>query len=188
MNSLRDLLPSDREQLLLWRNSPEVARFMYTDHQISREEHQRWFDRIQTDVTCRYWIIECDGVPVGLVNIYGRDERNSRCSWAFYIASSAARGKGVGSFVEYSVLHYVFDELGLYKLCCEVFGFNAAVVRMHEKFGFRKEGLLREHVVKGDRREDVVCLAMTRPEWQRLRPEIEARLQGRQLPEREELS
>ncbi len=32
--------------------------------------------------------------------------------------------KAMGSHVEYTVLNYVFDELQLEKLCCEVISFN----------------------------------------------------------------
>ena len=176
MIHLRDVQPEDKDKIREWRNLPEVARYMYTDHCITPEEHERWFQRIINDASCRYWIIVCDGIDVGLANIYNLDRRNQRCYWAFYVAAPNVRGKGVGSFVEYSVLHYVFDELGLNKLCCEVLDFNETVVNMHKSFGFQQEGLYREHIIKGGRPFDVVALAMLRKEWESQKPEIEERL------------
>jgi RimJ/RimL family protein N-acetyltransferase len=41
---LRDVTEGDRQRLLDWRNSPEVAAFMYSDHRIGQAEHDRWFD------------------------------------------------------------------------------------------------------------------------------------------------
>ena len=38
--TLRDLTEEDRERLHVWRNSPEVAAYMYTDHHISRAANQ----------------------------------------------------------------------------------------------------------------------------------------------------
>jgi UDP-4-amino-4,6-dideoxy-N-acetyl-beta-L-altrosamine N-acetyltransferase len=181
MLALRDVESKDKDMLLAWRNLPEVARYMYTDHLILPEEHEKWFRQKMQDPTTRYWIIMCDGQDVGLANLYGIDRRNSRCYWAFYVASPDVRGKGIGSFVEYSVLHYVFDELGLNKLCCEVLSFNQAVVNMHQSFGFKQEGLFREHVIKGGASHDIVCLAMLRSEWESLKAETENRLRQKGL-------
>lgn len=170
---LREIQSSDKEKVLQWRNMPEVSRFMYTDHYIAPDEHERWFKKILTDSSGKYWIIVCDDEDAGLANIYNLDHRHSRCYWAFYIARSKVRGKGVGSFVEYSVLHYVFDELNLNKLCCEVIDFNEPVINMHKKFGFKQEGLFRKHVMKENRFADVVSLAMLKSEWEVLKTDIE---------------
>ncbi len=173
---LRDIQSEDEERILEWRNLPEVSKYMYTDHSITVEEHRKWFEKIKTDPTKRYWIIVCDGQDVGLSNIYNLDVSNQRCYWAFYIVSPDVRGKGVGSFVEYSMLHYVFDELNLNKLCCEVLAFNEQVTNMHKKFGFKEEGFFRKHILKDGQFVDVVSLAMLRNEWEMLKTDIEDRL------------
>lgn len=178
---LRDVQPEDKDLLRGWRNLPEVARYMYTDHFITPEEHEQWFVRAMQDPARRYWIIQCDGEDVGLVNLYDIDFKNRRCSWAFYVASPNVRGKGVGSFVEYTVLEYVFETLKLNKLCCEVLAFNDAVVKMHKRFGFEQEGYFRQHVFKKDGPHDVVCLGMLRSEWEARKEEITARLRAKGL-------
>lgn len=184
MISLRDLRDDDAPMLLEWRNDPQVSKYLYNDHTIGAEEHARWFGRALAGENGRYWIIQVDGTDVGLVSINDIDERNSRCTWAFYVASPAARGRGVGSFVEYSVLSHVFDEMGMHRLWCEVLGFNEPVVEMHRKFGFRDEGRLRQHRLKGDTWHDVVVMGMLRSEWEERKPELEASLRQKGiLPE-----
>ena len=66
---LRDLREDDRQRLLAWLNSPEVAAYMYSDHEISQAEHDRWFDGLAGDGRRRYWVIEVNGEPVGLANL-----------------------------------------------------------------------------------------------------------------------
>jgi len=173
---LREIKTRDKDKLREWRNMPEISKYMYSDHHITAEEHEKWFNRINNDKTTKYWIIVCDNEDIGLVNLYDIDSRNSRCYWAFYISSPNARGKGVGSFVEYSVLNYVFDELELNKLCCEVLGFNEPVIRMHKKFGFKEEGLFQEHIIKNNKPNKVYCLAILRSEWNEIKPKIVTRL------------
>jgi UDP-4-amino-4,6-dideoxy-N-acetyl-beta-L-altrosamine N-acetyltransferase len=148
-----------------WRNLPDVARYMYTDHIISEGEHARWFGDALERRDRRYWIIELDGVPVGLANLVDISERHRRASWAFYLADPLVRGRGVGSYTERFVLGQAFDELKLNKLCCEVLGSNQAVVAMHQRFGFSVDGTLREHIWKGDHFEDVVAMSITASEY-----------------------
>ncbi len=181
MITLRDMRREDRDRVRDWRNLPAVAQFMYTDREIPADEHAAWFDRVLGDPTCSYWIITCDGADVGLACITGIDRDHARCSWAFYIASSDLRGRGVGSVVEYSVLSHVFDTLGLEKLCCEVLDLNVPVIEMHKRFGFSEEGRLRRHIRKGDQWHDVIALAMLREEWLAVKPGIEERLSAKGL-------
>jgi len=163
--TLRDLRLDDITRILEWRNLPEVATYMYTDHWISEAEHSRWFAGAMSDETKRYWIIELDDAPVGLANLYDISALQRRCYWAFYLADDRVRGKGVGSFTERFVLRYVFEDLGLDKLCCEVLATNEAVVKMHQRYGFSIDGVLRSHVIKGGQRVDVVTMSLLRDEW-----------------------
>jgi UDP-4-amino-4,6-dideoxy-N-acetyl-beta-L-altrosamine N-acetyltransferase len=173
---LRPLAATDSDRLFRWRNSPEVAAYMYTDHQISPEEHARWFSGIEGDERRAYWVIEMDGGPVGLANLYDIDTRNGRCAWAYYLAEPQVRGKGVGSFVEYAMIEKVFGELGLHKLWCEVLLSNEAVWKLHEGFGFRQEAHFREHVVKQGERQDVLGLGLLAADWAGRRPAARERL------------
>ncbi|MCW8138887.1 MAG: UDP-4-amino-4,6-dideoxy-N-acetyl-beta-L-altrosamine N-acetyltransferase [Planctomycetota bacterium] len=179
--TLRPVEPGDRELIRCWRNQPDVARFMHTEHEITPEEHDRWFARMLIDDSVAYWVIELDQEPVGLVYLTQIDLRNERCSWAFYLASSTVRGRGVGSVVEFTILRHVFEHLGLQKLCCEVLDFNQPVIDMHASFGFVEEGRLRQHIRKPDRRCDVVLMAMLRSEWEAARPRLLQRLESKGL-------
>jgi hypothetical protein len=176
---LRDIAPHDQETIRVWRNHPEVRKYMYTDHEIGPDEHNAWFARILRDSTCKYWIIVCDGEDVGLLYLHDIDTRNSRCYWGFYTASPSARGKGVGSFAEFSVLRFVFDDLRLQKLCGEVLASNQAVLNMHKKFGFVQEGLLRKHVLKEGIFADVVSISILREEWDAKKADLELKLKAK---------
>jgi UDP-4-amino-4,6-dideoxy-N-acetyl-beta-L-altrosamine N-acetyltransferase len=163
--TLRLLELGDIVRVLGWRNLPEVAMYMYTDHRISDGEHARWFAAAMTDPTKRYWIIALDGEPVGLANLYDISELQRRAYWAFYLADARVRGRGVGSFTERFVLRHAFQDLDLDKLCCEVLATNDGVVKMHERYGFHVDGVLPKHVIKGAERVDVVAMSLLRDEW-----------------------
>ena len=174
--TLRPLTDGDSGRLFAWRNSPEVAAYMYSDHQIAPEEHARWFAGIAGDGRRLYRIIEVDGAPVGLANFYDIDRAQGRAAWAYYLADPSVRGKGVGGFVEFAMIEMAFGELALRKLWCEVLQSNEAVWKLHQKFGFKQEALLRAHVVKGGEAQDVVGLGLLAGDWAAVRPAMAERL------------
>ena len=99
------------EMVRNWRNLPEVNKYLYTDHNISKEEHLRWFQNISGDPTRTHWVASVDGQFVAYVNLYDINLRNKRCSWAYYIADPSARGKGIGKEIELNIQRYVFEIL-----------------------------------------------------------------------------
>ena len=177
--TLRPLEAADSARLLAWRNLPEIARWMYSDHVIGAEEHDRWFVGALGDRRRRYWVIEADGAPVGLANLYDLAPEHGRTSWAYYLAEPSTRGQGIGAFVEYWVIEHVFGDLGLNKLWCEVLIGNEAVWRLHEGFGFQREALFRQHVRKDGEPADVVGLGLLKSDWAATRTASRTRLTSR---------
>ncbi|MCK8493081.1 UDP-4-amino-4,6-dideoxy-N-acetyl-beta-L-altrosamine N-acetyltransferase [Spirosoma sp. RP8] len=166
---LTPLTEEDIELVRTWRNMPEVSQYMYTSEMITYEQQASWFARIKNDSTCRYWVITYNNQKVGLASITGISHTLSSCYWAFYLGDVTIRKGGLGAKVEFNVLDYVFSELKLNKLRCEVMTFNEKVISMHEKFGFRREAYYRQHVKKDGIWQDVVSLAILKSEWESYR-------------------
>jgi UDP-4-amino-4,6-dideoxy-N-acetyl-beta-L-altrosamine N-acetyltransferase len=177
--TLRTLRSGDGGQVLRWRNLPEVARWMYRDQQITMEEHRRWLKAALSDPRRQYWIIEANGEPVGLANLYDLSPEDRKTAWAYYIADPGQRGTGIGAFVEFWIVEHVFSRLGLGKLWCEVIAENEAVCRLHESFGFRREALFRQHVWKAGEPLDVVGFGLLASDWSELRATSISRLESR---------
>jgi UDP-4-amino-4,6-dideoxy-N-acetyl-beta-L-altrosamine N-acetyltransferase len=152
---------------------------MYSDHVITPEEHARWCATVLNDPRRRYWIIELDGLPVGLANLYDLASADRKTSWAYYLADPAVRGRGVGAYVEFCVIEHVFGARALNKLWCEVLHANEAVWKLHESFGFRQEAFYRAHVWKHGEPQDVVGLGLLAADWAAQRPVSAARLEAK---------
>lgn len=173
---LRDIRADELELMRSWRNAPNVRANMYTRHEISAQEHLAWWARISARDDQRYFMYERGGTPQGIVAFTGIDVLSNNSTWAFYAAPAAA--KGTGSRMELLALNHAFDELNLHKLNCEVLAFNAPVIKLHEKFGFKVEGVLREQHRVDEQYVDVYRLGMLAREWAALRVPMEARLKG----------
>lgn len=161
---LRLINENDRARVLAWRNQDRVRANMYTDHIISGDEHSAWLSNALTDSTSRYLIAEYSGRPIGLVSFNNIDKQHGRCSWAFYLGETDAP-RGSGAAMEMNALDYAFQRLKIRKLCCEVFAFNTAVLRLHSRFGFAEEGRFIRHVHRNGEFQDVVYLARFGETW-----------------------
>ncbi len=161
----RNIKLEDLEKVRTWRMKEEVSKYMYTDPDISADDQISWYKRVCNDDTKKYWLINIDGVDVGVVNLYDIDYTNKRASWAYYIGDENIRGKGIGKIMELNVLNYVFEAMGFNKLCCEVLKENSFVVGLHEKYGSKIEGIRRQHALKRGTYMDVVEMGILQSEW-----------------------
>lgn len=160
---LRPIKDSELELMLSWRNAPAVRENMYTVHEISLAEHLAWWERTGSSDRQRYFMYEFQGQPLGIVGFTDLDRANQNSSWAFYASPTAP--KGTGSRMEILALDCAFNELSLHKLCCEVLAFNTPVIKLHQKFGFKVEGILRDQYRREDAFIDIYRLGMLASEW-----------------------
>jgi len=171
---LRAIHSSELELMLAWRNAPSVRANMYTRHVVGLDEHLAWWSSIQGRTDQRYFMYEFNASPLGIVAFKGIDTVNRNSEWAFYASPEAQ--KGTGTRMEFLALEYAFLELQLHKLCCEVLAFNGSVIRLHQKFGFKVEGILREQHLHDEHFVDVCRLGMLAAEWEEEREVMLAKL------------
>lgn len=160
---LREMTEDDLPMVLSWRNRESVRNNMYTNHVISEEEHQRWWDSQSANPKTRLLVAVLGDTEVGVVTFTNYTGKNGLATWAFYAGDSAA--KGVGSMMEVAALKYAFSELAIRKLECQVLDFNMPVVNLHLKHGFKVEGILRDAYERGGSYHDIYCLALMSGDW-----------------------
>lgn len=159
----------DLELIMGWRMNPEITKYMYTDPVLTLEGQKKWLKLINEDNKSRHWLIQMDSIPIGILNITNIDHINKRCLWGYYIGDSSFKGRGIASMLECNIYDYVFENLSLNKLSCEVFSFNEKVVAIHEKFGSKVEGKLKQHIYKNGSYFDVIVMGITRDDWLKIR-------------------
>jgi UDP-4-amino-4,6-dideoxy-N-acetyl-beta-L-altrosamine N-acetyltransferase len=162
---LRPMLEADLSVVFDWRNSERIRANMYSDELISWDNHCRWFSRIQSDESCSHYIVEYMEEPVGVVNFTDINHVHHTCNWGFYIGDENAP-RGSGTALGILALTEAFERLNMRKVCGEVFSFNEASIRFHQKLGFKQEGYLAEHVMKSGQYEDIVLFAHFSEPWQ----------------------
>lgn len=172
---LRTIRSEDLELVRGWRMLPEVTKYMYSDPQITPEGQRAWFERVSRSPSDLVWIIELTegAIPVGLLSLSDIDPVHLRACWGYYIASPEARGKGLAKVLELNIYRHVFEVMEFNRLWCEVLSFNDRVVALHERFGSKVEGVLRQHIIKHGEKFDVVRMAMLAENWPAIRAQYQ---------------
>ncbi|MGN6307218.1 MAG: UDP-4-amino-4,6-dideoxy-N-acetyl-beta-L-altrosamine N-acetyltransferase [Mesorhizobium sp.] len=163
--NVTELPEADLSKILSIRNEPPVRNNMYTSHQIGAEEHRLWVNGLRSSPDRKFFSVEHEGNIVGAAGLSAINLAHKRADWAFYI-SEAVHGRGIGSALEQQFLDLVFSTFDIEKLNCEVIEFNEKVIAMHERFGFRREGFRRDHVIRDGRKYGAVLLGITKAEWE----------------------
>jgi UDP-4-amino-4,6-dideoxy-N-acetyl-beta-L-altrosamine N-acetyltransferase len=159
---VRPMTARDLPQVLQWRNHPDIRRYMYTRHEITAEEHRRWFERASADDTQCLLVFELDEIPLGFVKFQVLPEGHV-ADWGFYASPDAP--PGTGRKLGQAALAYAFGSLQLHKVCGQALGFNERSIKFHLSLGFQQEGLLREQHFDGKDHQDVVCFGLLARDW-----------------------
>ena len=138
---LRDISQSDLEQLRDWRNDPDIARQMISQDEITAEQQQAWFMKIQRDPGQQHWMIEYKGEPIGSANIkalYARDLADaSSIEPGLYIGEARFRGNLIAFAPTLLLNDYCFEVLGAKQLRAVVKRSNQAALKYNEKLGYK---------------------------------------------------
>jgi ribosomal-protein-serine acetyltransferase len=112
----------------------------------------------------------------GTLGLHGVERDQAVGTLGYWIRTSRA-GRGYATEAAAAVLLWAFGPLGLERLSVQAAPGNAASVRVIEKLGFVREGVMRQaQRIPGRRaRLDWVAFGMTRADWRRARPVLARR-------------
>jgi UDP-4-amino-4,6-dideoxy-N-acetyl-beta-L-altrosamine N-acetyltransferase len=152
----------DLSMVLSWRNHPDVRRYMLTQHEITLDEHRKWFSRVGLDEKRRQLIVEYLGDEIGFVQFSGIT--SSRVAeWSFHVKPGSPRGAGHGLGIV--ALKYAFEDLKVHKVCGQALDFNNASIAFHLRLGFLKEGVLRDQYFINGIYSSLICFGLIEEEW-----------------------
>jgi UDP-4-amino-4,6-dideoxy-N-acetyl-beta-L-altrosamine N-acetyltransferase len=157
------LTADDLPMVLAWRNHPAVRSYMFTQHEISLEEHRNWFARVKKDKTRQQLIVLDGDDPLGFVQFTSVCQ-GGVADWGFYARPDAPRGSGTK--LGQAALSHAFKKLGVHKVCGQAIESNTASIRFHQKLGFAEEGRLREQQRIANQYHTLFSFGLLAREWQ----------------------
>ena len=148
----------------------EVARLTGCKEEFSKEEVVSFFMKsIEEDNRYFFLIIAPNGEIIGesVINEIDWDLRYANFRIALY--RQEERGKGIGTWATRITCDFAFEKLKLHRLELDVYSFNPRAEKVYLKSGFKREGVLRDAILDGDKYADVILMSILENEWKELK-------------------
>ena len=129
---LRHLSEEHLDEVLKWRNHPQVRNSMISSKVISKSDHYEWFNSIKDSQKNFWYMYQNSGI------IYFNLIEDNIAEWGFY--KSPFEKKPIGLNMGYEGIEHAFKNLNLKTIIGLVLCENNKSCRFHEKLGFLKVG------------------------------------------------
>ena len=153
---LRDFRPEDAAAVHRWFNDERVtADLVGRRESFGEEEARGWVERARDTSRDRKWAIALDdeAEPVGFVALFGL-ARETGPELAVLVGDPAAWGKGVAGEAERQACIAAFREHGAHRIHAEIPATNVPAQHVVTRLGFKREGVMRQAIVRGTDRVD----------------------------------
>lgn len=154
-----------------WRNQPFIRTRMYSQSEITENEHNRFIENMKNDENRGLFVFYFDEEPFGIYQYQIYPTGNYVIN-GYYLISEDYVGRGYGTIMSYFMLEINFEILNVNKSISEVIDINEESRSLNERIGAQLEGILREHVIIDGVYHDVYLYGMLRSDWNKKRQQI----------------
>ena len=167
---LRPIKKTDTNNIIKWRNNPNVFNNFIYQKELTKKEHLNWLKtQVKTKKVFQFIIYSSeDSQDIGTVYLRDVDLRNKKAEFGIFIGEDSARGKGFGSLATQKILEFAFKKLKLNKVYLRVFSSNIKAISSYQKNGFIQEGLFKEDVIINNKKIDLIFMGILKKNWRKL--------------------
>lgn len=135
---------------------------------ISSERDKKWIeDKIFNNYYQLYLMIvqREDNKPVGYIMATNIDYVHRKAQLGGIVITEELSGKGYGTESSFLFLRHLFYELGMNMVYTHVREDHAASLKLFEKLGFQKDGLIRSYIYKQNKFHNVFIVTLLKNEF-----------------------
>jgi ribosomal-protein-alanine N-acetyltransferase len=155
----------DRASLVRHANNRKVWRNLKDrfPHPYTGADAENWLALARSDPDKTGFAIEIDGACAGGIGLVPLADVHARCAHIGYWLGEPFWSRGIMTAVVRAVTNHALSERGFLRLEAPVFAWNPASMRVLEKCGYVREGVLRKSVFKDGEVIDSVLYAKVVP-------------------------
>ena len=164
---LRTLEMEDIDSFILWLNDQEVRQYLMRTSPLNKIREKEFVENLYKDdqeIVLGIVLKENDQL-IGNIAITHVSIPHRHASLGIFIGDKTCWSKGYGTEALKLMLGHGFDQLNLHRIFLSVLSFNARAISAYEKAGFKREGVLREHMYKNGEYHDVYYMGILEDEW-----------------------
>jgi len=166
--TLRWLAPEDVRALYAVFSDEEVNRYWDGWRMASIADAEEYLADIEECFRRRtlfqWGIADATNRIVGTVTLLNISDKHARVEIGFAIGREDW-GKGLASDAAATLIRFAFGELGLHRIEADADPRNDRSLRLLEKLGFRREGVMRQRYLANGEWQDAVFLALLKADW-----------------------
>jgi ribosomal-protein-alanine N-acetyltransferase len=167
--ALRQLAAADAGHLFTVFSDPRVMRYWSRGPFTGEDEARALLAMIERgwreDAFYQWGVVPAEtGFVIGTATLFRIEREHRRAELGFAIGS-AWWGRGFGAAAVSLLVEHAFGSLGLCRLEADVDPRNTPSLRLLDRFGFRREGLLRERYRVAGEVQDSVILGLLDRDW-----------------------
>ncbi len=162
--------PESLEQLLEWRNIPELRQYFREYRELNSVTQAKWYKKILRDknqINFEIHDLNSDDL-IGHCGLYYVHWIYRTAEFGIYIGDDEYRTGGYGSDSLRTLIKYGFDDLNLNRIWAECYSNNAAC-KIYEHIGFTIEGNLRQTVYKNGKYYDSIIFGLLKKEYDEIK-------------------
>ncbi|HEX8749203.1 MAG TPA: GNAT family protein [Pyrinomonadaceae bacterium] len=164
--ALTPVTEADLPVMLDWINNREQVLFNAPYKPVGQSQHQQWFEAFQRRTDAVLFAIRLTtGELIGTCQLHSIHPVHRSAELQIRLGNSSEHGKGYGTDAVRLLLRFAFKDLNLRRVYLHVFSTNLAAVRVYEKVGFVREGLLRSAAYINGEYVDVVAMGILQEEY-----------------------
>lgn len=158
--ALTPLMVRDVPILFRWINERDQVRFNGPYRPVTEREHAAWFEEIQKqrrDTVIFGIRLLSSGRLIGSCQLHSISPVHRSAELQIRIGEAKERGRGYGTEAVRLLLDFGFRDLNLHRIHLHVWATNEVALKMYERLGFVREGVLRRAAyIDGDYLDVVV--------------------------------
>jgi RimJ/RimL family protein N-acetyltransferase len=139
-----------------------------------------WYDRLESDQMAGralpFTVVDRNGRVAGVTRFLRMNQAHRRVEIGGTVYAPRVQRTGLNTEAKSLLLGYAFDQLGCRCVQLRTDFLNRASKRAIERLGARQDGVIRGHMIAGDRLRDTVVYSILDHEWPGVRRNLHALL------------
>lgn len=144
-----------------WLKVPSVRESFVPAFPEAEDDLHKYF----TDPTRDYFGIYYEGQPIGIVGGENIDPIAGKLEMKKLVGESGLQGKGIGKRATFGFLYHAFMIRNMNKVYIHSRDINVSNLNINSRFGFELEGVFFEDLRVGQKRQDVLRMALFKSLW-----------------------
>ena len=156
----------DIDVFMRWVNDPEMAYFttFYTQI-ISLSSEKEAVETLEKGGNTFSIVTRKDNKVIGNCSFFRTSETNRTAEIGIIIGEKDYWGMGYGSDALHLLIKFGFESRNYNNICLHVYSFNERAIACYEKVGFKRQGVCREALIRGDKKYDLIYMDILADEY-----------------------